>query len=339
MPATASTLASQASSPLLAGRPRRSALANPRFQTLLLVVAGLPLALEYGIHGLLQPLLGAGLPGDLRVYLLGARDLAAGHPYVSYYGGGGWPDPGLRGGYSYPPLLAWALQPLAHVQTAGIEAAATILLEACLAVFLWAVIRALGVRDRHMAALLVLIALSFEPVWDNVYARQLNLVLLALTGLWFLGWVRGDRAWPGAALGLAVALKLLQGPLLLLTAWGHRWQALAAGAATAAVLTAIAAPGYWGVFITRVLGPIDGGTGYVDNQAPIAVLQRLVQPASLHGQNMPVPGSLRVAGILLAATALGLTFARLRRPRGDADARALEAAAVVALTPFLVALQ
>src|SRR3984893_11369061 len=95
-----------------------------------------------------------------------------------------------------------------------------------------------------MALLLALVPISFEPVAANFDEGQVNLVLLGLSGVWLLGWVAGDRWWGGAALGLAVAVKLLQGPVGLLLVWGRRWRMLAAAAVAGLALWLLAVPQY-----------------------------------------------------------------------------------------------
>src|SRR4029077_8793247 len=97
-------------------------------------------------------------------------------------------------------------------------------------VFLAFMVRALRVVDWQMRALLVLVAIAFEPVNGNIVEGQINLVLLALSGVWLLGWI-ADRWGGGAALGLAVAFKLIQAPMGLLLLWGRRWSMLGAGVA------------------------------------------------------------------------------------------------------------
>src|SRR4029077_810733 len=116
-------------------------------------------------------------------------------------------------------------------------------LNASLVVFLVCIVRALRVVDWQLQALVVLVAIAFEPVNGNIVEGQINLVLLALSGVWLLGWSAG-RWWGGAALGLAVALKLIQAPAGLLLLWGRRWSMLVAGVVAGLAIWLIAAPQY-----------------------------------------------------------------------------------------------
>ena len=109
--------------------------------------------------------------------------------------------------YVMPPVLAWLLQPLVGVDSQLITVGAVLLLNACLALFMWLTLRALRVTDWQLASFLVLVTLAFEPVIGNVAEGQVNLVLLALSGVWFWAWIEG-RWWGGLALGSAIALKL-----------------------------------------------------------------------------------------------------------------------------------
>src|SRR5437870_4381114 len=100
--------------------------------------------------------------------------------------------------YVMPPLLASLLQPLVGVDSHLITVGAVIVLNASLGLFIWTALRALKVDDWQLAALLILVALGFEPVVGNVAEGQVNLVLLGLSGLWFVAWL-GDRWWGGVA--------------------------------------------------------------------------------------------------------------------------------------------
>src|SRR2546423_154745 len=134
--------------------------------------------------------------------------------------------------YVTPLPVAWMLQPLLHASPGVQLIVVLIALQASLAVFLWTALRALGVRGWQMPLLLVLVSIAFEPTMANIDEGQVNLVLLALSGIWLLGWMRGDRWWAGAALGAGVAIKLLQAPLALLVLWGRRWRMLSATVVT-----------------------------------------------------------------------------------------------------------
>ena len=204
---------------------RRFPLDDARFRTVLLVLAGTPIALFYVWRTLVLPLLQGTVPGDFgENYMAAAARIAAGRdPYdlCAIQSCGGAPGPGftplpLAGAqYVTPPSVAWMLQPLVHAGATAQLLAVLVVLQLSLGVFLWATLRALGVRGWQMAALLVLLVIGFEPVAANFDEGQVNLVLLGLSGIWLLGWVAGDRWWGGAALGAAVAI-IAEGALAFL---------------------------------------------------------------------------------------------------------------------------
>src|SRR2546423_5856708 len=204
----------------------RHARSNRSFRSLLLAVSGIPIAIVYLWQALIQPLVFGAYLGDFREgYRRGGRGLAAGaDPYDLCRTAGCLEPTGPQ--YVMPPPLAWMLQPLVSVDSHVITVAAILALNGCLFAFIFCALRALKVDDWQLAALLVLIALSFEPVIGNIDEGQVNLILLALSGAWFLGWVTG-RWWGGVAIGLATALKIIQAPVGLLILWSRRWAMLA----------------------------------------------------------------------------------------------------------------
>src|SRR5258708_30502948 len=114
--------------------------------------------------------------------------------------------------YVTPTPVAWLLQPGVGLDSHLVVIGAVIVLNASLAVFLFFVLRAMRVDDWQLALLLVLVALAFEPVSGNIEEGQVNLILLALSGIWLLGWI-ADRWWGGLPLGVAVALQLFPPPM------------------------------------------------------------------------------------------------------------------------------
>jgi hypothetical protein len=322
------------SSTTIAGVTRRSALDNRRFRSVLLAVAGIPIAALYLWQSVLLPILGSGYLGDFQEsYMRAAGRLAAGQdPYDLCQTIGCSEPTGPQ--YVTPPPLAWLLQPVVGLDGHVVVIGAVILLNVSLAIFLVCLWRGLRVGEWQLAALLALAALAFEPVNGNIVEGQVNLILLALSGVWLMGWI-ADRWWGGAALGLAVALKLIQAPVGLLLLWGRRWSMLAAALVAGLVLWLLSAPRYLVEYLLEVVPAISAGTGFFENHSPGGTITRFFDPTTFLGPTRGAPLGARIITLGIAIAALGVTFWVLGRPRTDREGRALEAAAIVAVGPLV----
>ena len=310
------------------------ALANRRFRGLLVVWAGIPIGLVYLWRGLIQPLLFGTYLGDFQEsYMPAAARLAAGRdPYELCKTMGCLEPTGPQ--YVTPPPLAWLLQPMVGIDSHLLGIAVILVLNASLVAFFVFALRALRVDEWQMGTLLVLVALSFEPVVGNINEGQINLVLLALSGVWFWCWVN-DRWWGGAALGLAVALKLIQAPVGLLVLWARRWAMLAAAVVAGLGLWLISAPQYLPEYLFQVLPKVGEGTGLFENHSPGGTIARLVEPDTFLGAQHGSPLAARVITTAVAIAAVLVTAAVLRSPATSSMGRSLEAAAAVAVTPMV----
>jgi hypothetical protein len=317
-----------------AATDRLPALANPRFRGLLVAVAGIPILLLYAWQGVIQPLLLSGYFGDFQEsYMRAAERLASGQdPYDLCQTLGCLEPTGPQ--YVTPLPLAWLLQPAVHLDSHVLGVGVVILLNVSLIVFLACMLRALHVHDWQLAALLVIVCLAFEPVLGNIAEGQVNLVLLALSGVWLLGW-NADRWWGGMALGAAVALKLIQAPMGVLVLWGRRWSMLAAALVAGLGLWLLAAPQYLLEYLFKVVPAISAGTGFFENHSPGGTIARLVDPSTFLGPTRGAPLAARIITAAVAVGALGVTFWVLGRPRTDRSGRSLEAAAAVAIGPLV----
>jgi hypothetical protein len=299
----------------------------------LLGLAGVPVALTYLWQALIQPVALGGYLGDFQEsYLRAAARIASGKDPYDLCATMGCSEP-TGPQYVMPPVLAWMLQPLVGLDSRVIAAGTVLVLNVSLVAFVWLMLRALRVKDRQLAALLALVAIAFEPVVGNVQEGQVNLVLLALSGVWFYAWVRETRSsawWGGAALGAAAALKLIQGPVVLLLLWARRWTMLAAAAAAGLVLWLIGAPQYLVEYLVKVLPAVSAGTGFFENHSPGGTITRLFDPDTfVAAGGSPAPA--RVLTALVAVAVLVVTLAAVR-PSTD---RALSAAAIVAALPLV----
>jgi hypothetical protein len=312
----------------------RPALENRSFRTILLVVAGVPVAVQYLWQALLQPLAFGAYLGDFQEsYMRAAQQFARGQdPYDLCRTVGCLEPTGPQ--YVMPPPLAWMLQPLIGVDTGVITVGAILLLNASLLLFLFCVLRTLNVTDWQLAALLVLVAISFEPVIGNIDEGQVNLVLLALSGVWLWAWVR-DRWWGGLAMGAGVAIKVIQAPVGLLILWGRRWSMLAAAAVAGLVLWLLPGPQYTLEYLFSVLPAVSQGTGLYENHSPGGTITRLLAPDTFAGAVHGSPTAARLITLVIAIVALAATFFVLRTPAKKSTGRVLEAAAIVAVTPLV----
>ena len=318
--------------PLLADR--RAALDNRGFRTLLLVTAGIPIGALYLWQALIQPLVFGAYLGDFQEsYMRAARQFAAGRdPYDLCRTMGCLEPTGPQ--YVTPPPLAWLLQPLIGVDSHAITIGAILLLNACVFFFVFCAVRALKVDDPQLVVLMLLIAVSFEPVIGNIDEGQINLLLLALSGVWMWTWIE-DGWWGGVAMGAAVAIKVIQGPVGLLILWGRRWSMLAAAAVTGLALWLLPGPQHIFEYLTSVLPAVSQGTGLYENHSPGGTITRLLAPDTFLGVVPGSPPAARLITLAIALAALAITFAVLRSPARSATGRSLEAAAIVAVTPVV----
>ena len=301
---------------------------------MLLAIAGVPIAALYVWQNVVLPIVVSGYLGDFTAsYMRAAARLSAGQdPYDLCQTMGCLEPTGPQ--YVTPPPLAWLLQPAVGLDSHLVVIGAVIVLNASLAVFLFFVLRAMRVDDWQLALLLVLVALAFEPVSGNIEEGQVNLILLALSGVWLLGWI-ADRWWGGVALGVAVALKLIQAPMGLLVLWARRWSMLAAAFVAGLGLWLLAAPQYLLEYLFKVVPAIGAGTGFFENHSPGGTVARFFDSTTFLGATHGAPLAARIITTGIAVAALGVTFWVLRRPRTDGQGRALEAAAVVAVGPLV----
>ena len=306
-----------------------TALGNRRFRTVLLLWAGIPITALYVWQALVQPLLLGAYQGDFQEsYMRAAGRIAAGlDPYDLCRTMGCLEPTGPQ--YVMPPLLAWLLQPAVGVDSHTVGVAVILVLNAALVVFLVCMLRALKIEDRQLAALLVLIAMTFGMT-GNIEEGQVNPILLALSGMWLWGWA-GARWWGGIALGAEIALKLIQAPVVLLVVVARRWSMLAAAAVTGVVLWLVAAPQFLFEYLFQVLPQVSGGTGLYENQSPGGTITRLFAPDTFFGGVYGSPAPARAITVAIALLVLAITLWVVRSPSD----RALEAAAIVAATPLV----
>jgi alpha-1,2-mannosyltransferase len=252
---------------------------------------------------------------DLDVYRIGARAWLDGRNLYGHLP----PTPsGLRLGFTYPPIAAVLLAPLAVIPAAVAGTVITLVTVALVAAVLWLFLgrlagplaRPLATRTRRLAwaGWLLPAAAFLEPVRDTLGFGQVNVILMAMVA--FDALVDTPR-WPrGALTGLAAAVKLTPAAFVLFFLLRRDYRAagtaaLSFGVATAAGF-ALAGPDsvrYWtrAVFQVRRIGNPD----YAFNQSLQGVLARA-------GLNPQAPAG-QAAWLMLSALVLVVTVLAMRR--------------------------
>lgn len=134
--------------------------------------------------------------GDFRVYLEAAESAVAGETLY------------LRG-YRYPPPLALLLTPMTLLTPVTAQRLWTLIDQVFLAAGLWLSLRWL---PRHLSrvevAILIAITFGFFPLYTQLKLGQMGNIIFLLVAAMAAAWHGGARAWSGAPIALATALKL-----------------------------------------------------------------------------------------------------------------------------------
>jgi len=221
---------------------------------------------------------------DLDVYRIGSRAWLDGR---FLYGRLPRTMSGAKLPFTYPPLAAVLLSPLALVPMAAASVGLTLL-----SIGLLALVLRVAVRSVNRAAALspawagwtvwwlLPPALLLEPVRNDLAYGQINIVLMALVALDCLTPDAGTR-WPrGCLIGIAAAVKLTPAAFVLYFVVRRDWRS--AGTATGSFLVATGvgflvawhdSVQYW----TKTLFDVSrvGGLSYAANQSILGVLDRL----------------------------------------------------------------
>ena len=241
---------------------------------------------------------------DLDVYLRGARDLAEGRPlYDAFVNASG--DPALRDAFIYPPLFALLMLPFLVVPAAIVPIVWLIATHAALSMTFVIVLRRFG-ASRLVMLVSLLITLAFYPLWAEASQAQANLPILLLVTLGILG-VSDGKPKGGIWIGLAAALKLTPGLLLVWLLVERRFRAAAwvmAGFAAATALAALLRPADSLIYARSVVPQLASGTAYWSNQSLDGVVARLftVNPYTTPLVGMPW-AHLLVVALMVAALA------------------------------------
>jgi hypothetical protein len=318
----------KAAAPLLTRLARP--FANARFRWLLIAVA-LPLPLlQYLVvtAGLSADLVNRGYE-DFWVYMRAAALITRGtDPYAATT-----TFVGQITTYTYPPLLAWVVQPLLYLDLTTQALIGFAVLQLCLFAAILITTRALG-APWELAALITLAAITSYWVRRDLFEGQVDLVVLLMAAIWFWAWVRGGRWWGGLAIAAGAAVKVMPGVLILLPLARRRW-GMVAGAVAAGLVIFVIQPSLNIEYATKVLPHLPGVVGDPENQSPAGVLLRVLQPSSLYGQPDRLGAWFHTLVIAVTLLFAVITAWWLRAGAGDHESRAVEGAAAVALLPLL----
>ena len=223
---------------------------------------------------------------DLMIYREAMRWWADGNPLYDY----ARPD-ATQGHleFTYPPVGAFLLRPLAWFSQPQADAVFIVLALACLAASVWWLVR--PIADRHgwsrwfAFGVAFILATGLEPIRLAFDFGQINFVLWALVvfDLAVLA-PRGSR-WLGVGIGLATAIKLVPGIFIVYLLVSRRWRAALVATGTTLVATLLAAavaPSASVTFFSEKLlhGEGVGQLHYVMNQSVNGLLARFSEPPS-----------------------------------------------------------
>ena len=119
---------------------------------------------------------------------------------------------------------------------------------------IWLIFRELRIAwNWHLAVLTGCYLISASPVRLQLFQGQLNSILLLLLVIGWLADRRGYQAGAGIAVGIATAMKLYPGLLLIYFATSGRWRAIAAALLAGAAFNGLALAVFgWSAFETYV---------------------------------------------------------------------------------------
>jgi alpha-1,2-mannosyltransferase len=221
---------------------------------------------------------------DLRIYVSAMRWWVDGHDLYDYV----QPDR-VQGAlyFTYPPLAALLLRPLAYVPVGATIAVLTTATVAALAVTTWWLVAPVADRLRvprwYAAGVAVPLAVVLEPMRETLAFGQINMLLILLILADLLVGVPRNARWAGAGIGLATALKLVPGIFIAYLLVTRRGRAAAVAGGTAVTATLVAAaltPRASWQFWTDALSRTDrvGRIDYTANQSLLGLFARLSAP-------------------------------------------------------------
>lgn len=255
---------------------------------------------------------------DQRIYHGAINWWLSGHDLYEYAH-----PPEMRWGFTYPPIAAVLMAPMALVTVeqailvSSIAIIVTTLVTTC-----WL---AIPIADRHglprwfVIGAALPVAAMLGPIRENFEFGQISLFLAALVLVDLVALQQGKK-WAGVGIGLATAIKLTPGFFILYLLITRQWRAAitASGIAGVATLCGLAAgPSLWWEFWTSVLWNTNrvGSMGSSRNQSLTGLLTRLQNTDIGPGQSRPHLLIWAIVGILVLV--VGLWRARRAHLAGD----------------------
>jgi hypothetical protein len=258
---------------------------------------------------------------DIQTHIAAARDIFNRLPLKQMQIGA--PEQFLTGerGTGYPPSTALLLAPWVFAPEAIRLFSWLVLQDIAIALSIVGVYVGIGRPSRTEAVLVLALVLMFLPVREGIFEGALGNLLTLLMVASMLGLQRGRQVLGGAALGIAIALKLTPALLLPYFLWrrGYRLVVAVLGTALAVFAGTLVLgwfprwPEWWAEI--RVL---DRGTGFIANQSINGFLLRWVRPSYT---GLPIPAlPLWINAIWYGAIVIVLAYTiwsirRLRLPR------------------------
>ena len=212
------------------------------------------------------------------------------------------------GQYVYPPLLAFLVTPYTLLDLRAADYAWLLTLTLAVAAVVWVMLRVLGRPPRLETLVPVAVpVLGGVPLLLGVRHGQVDIILLLLTTLALLAYLRRHDVLAGVALGAALAVKPVLAWYGLFYLRKRRWTTLVAAGATGLLLGlgpfAVLAPGAladW-LAIARYYAGDDLPT-YPSNQSARGFLLRLFAGGPRHA---PLLTSRPLADVLWVVVVLG----------------------------------
>ena len=221
---------------------------------------------------------------DLMVYRSAVRWWVDGNPLYDY----SQPDPWQEElGFTYPPVGAFLLRPLAYLSESATIAVSIVVSVVCTALAVWwltgAVARRHGWSRPFLFAVALPVTAGLGAVWIGFDFGQINPVLWALVVFDLAVLAPRRSRFLGVGIGLATAIKLVPGLFIVYLLVSRRIRAAIVAGGTAALVTLaahLAAPSdSWRYWTTTVWG--GDGVGHLwffTNQSISGVLARLYRP-------------------------------------------------------------